>query len=154
MRLATIMAIILTPLVVTATAGSSTHSPCDYHGASTPYVSLANGNTLTLTGAGSIGGCPSVSSTTPETVTITVCLQHSTGAGWADVSCSSFSRAWNRYTRFARQAGGTVNAICAAGQWRTDVRGGDGLAPFEWWSATSAFVASDGYPCGEPGGGG
>jgi hypothetical protein len=70
-----------TPAPVSAPA--ATHAPCDYHGASTPYILLvdstsATGENVTLTelsAARSIGGCPVVATTEPESVAITVCPQ-------------------------------------------------------------------------------
>jgi hypothetical protein len=126
-----------------------THAPCDYHGASTPYILLvdstsATGENVTLTelsGAGSIGGCPVVATTEPESVAITVCLQRldPVTAAWVDDVCAPFAKSWNRYWPYARQAGGTVNTLCVPGTWRIDVRGGDGFEPAGWAAEPATF---------------
>ena len=143
-RLFLLVALCLT--AVGSLAQAATHSPCTSHLATAPRISLVNDSTVTLTGSGSIGGCPVPVGV--ESVTLTVCLQHD----GADVSCASGSRAWSRYTRFARTYGLTVNAVCSPGLWRTVARGGDGFTPTEWASEQVSFSSADGYSCKEPGG--
>lgn len=134
-----------------STAAAATHSPCTRHSATTPYVLTVNNGVTTLQGAGDIGGCPS--SVATEGVTIRVCLQHLDVAGWTDQACADASRSWNRYSRFARQAGASVTATCTNGDWRTRVTGGDGWDPTEWASPVRTFLPGDSGVCGSYGGG-
>jgi hypothetical protein len=131
---------------------AGTHAPCTGHVATKPHINVVVGSRVQLEGGGYIGGCPLVTTAKAESVTMTVCLQRLRAAGFGDVVCKTRSRSWNRYTRFARSLLFSVYANCVAGKWRTDVRGGDGLAPTEWSSGVVRFRASDEYPCGEPGG--
>ncbi len=134
------------------TSVAGTHAPCTGHIATKPHIYVVVGSTVRLEGGGYIGGCPLVSTTKAESVTMTVCLQRLKAAGFTNVVCKTRSRSWNRYTRFARSLLFSVYANCVSGKWRTDVRGGDGLAPTEWSSRVVRFRASDEYSCGEPGG--
>ena len=151
--LMTITAVCVWTAISVGIAFASTHAPCTAHYASTPYIDYVSNEVVYLQGGGGIGGCPLVLTTTGESVTITVCLQHLDGT-WQDVTCvGPKTKGWNRYWRYARSNTATVPpTACMAGAWRTDVRGGDGFAPYEWWSPTRSFVASDGNECGEPGG--
>ena len=143
----------LAVLAATASGHASTSSPCRSHIATAPTITMVNDNIATLSGSAQIGGCPLVLSTTPDSLTLTVCLQTLTPTGWQDVSCNGpVSKAWNRYWRYARQLGLSVTGTCAPGAWRTDARGGDGWGPAEWASSSVTFAASDQYACGEPGG--
>jgi hypothetical protein len=136
-------------------AGAVTHAPCTGHSASVPYVDVINGDgTSTLTGSGGISGCPLVTTTKSESVTLTVCLQRFVNGAWADQVCAGpVTKGWNRYWRYARSNSLTVYATCVPGDWRTDVRGGDGFAPTEWNSSVATFVPGDSGVCGAYGGG-
>jgi hypothetical protein len=127
---------------------ATTLAPCSARIASAPSIDLVSsgtgeeGTTTTLSGAGQIGGCPPVGTTTPESVSITVCLQHYENR-WRDHACSQTTKGWDRYVRLAREAGLTVTTRCVAGEWRTDVRGGDGWPPFEWSSEVATFTCAE-----------
>lgn len=128
-------------LLLAGHVSAATHSACVRHSAVTPYISTAIPDGAILTGAGDIGGCP-----TPignESVAITVCLQRD----GVDVVCQSYTRGWNRYTRFPRQAGGSINATCAPGVWKTVVTGGDGFEPSRWESDPATFALVDESDC-------
>jgi len=141
-------------LAVPAPAGAVTHSPCAGHTAVAPYVSRVDDGVTTLSGAGGIGGCPVPVGT--ESVTVTVALQWLDPATqtWVDQVTQTWTRSWNRYSRFARQAGGVVYAVCVVGDWRTQVTGGDGFPPFEWSSDPVTMVRNDSGVCGVNTGGG
>src|SRR5215470_14879367 len=138
------LALAATLLLTVPVADATTHAPCTQRYAGTPYIDTVDpgageeGTTTILQGGGQIGGCPLNTSTTAEGVHILVCLQHFDEV-WTDQACQQFDRGWNRYTRFARQAGGTVSATCVPGDWRVEVRGNslaDGWDPNEWAGET------------------
>jgi len=141
----------MVPVMVHASA--DTHSACSGHTAVAPYVSDISNGVSTLHGAGQIGGCPAPIGT--ESVSITVALQSFDvdTQMWIDKATANYSKSWNRYYRLARQAGGGVDATCVVGDWRTDVKGGDGFQPTEWTSPVVTFVAGDSGVCGSYGGG-
>lgn len=140
MKTLILVAAVIAAIAVT-NGPAATHSPCVRHGVVAPYISMATSDGAILTGAGDIGGCPS--SVQTESVSIKVCLQRD----GTDVTCSQYDRAWNRYSRFARQAGGSINAPCAPGVWRTVVTGGDGFLPTIWMSDPVMFEQIDGSAC-------
>ena len=149
------MLVLVVALLASLVGGvdAAARSPCSYHGATRPHITRVNNSAVTLEGAGSIGGCPRVTGTSVAKVTLSVCLQHWGASGWRDVACTGpATRGWSRYSRFARQLGLTVSAICVPGRWRTVARGGDGFPPRTWSSPTATFASSDQYACGEPGG--
>ena len=81
----------------------TTRLACSAHIAVTPYITSVDNNVVTLYGAASIGGCPLVTTTTADSVTLTVCLQHLEPTGWTDIACNGpVTKGWNRYWRYAR----------------------------------------------------
>jgi hypothetical protein len=142
------------PVLAVAPAAAATHAPCVRHSAVAPTVATITDGVTVLSGAGDIGGCPAVATTASESVTVTVCLQRLDSAGWVDAACNGpVTKGWNRYWRYARQLGLSVTATCVDGDWRTDVRGGDGWDPTEWASPVVTFAPGDSGVCGSYGGG-
>lgn len=134
-----VLLVTLAALIAAGTTSAATQSPCVYHGASTPAIVMETPDGAILSGAGAIGGCPFGTGS----VAIHVCLQRD----GVDVACQDYARAWSRYTRGARQAGGSLNADCAPGVWQTVVSGGDGFEPFAWASEAVTYVTSDESAC-------
>ena len=151
-RLLVVLAALAVVLASAVPAAAVTHAPCAGHYVTAPYVALVDDGVTTLQGAGGIGGCPAPAGT--ESVTITVALQRLVDGVWVDQVAGSGSRSWNRYSRYARTYGLSVTAVCELGDWRTDVRGGDGFEPSEWVSDPVTMVGNDSGVCGVNTGGG
>lgn len=150
-RFTVLFAATLLTVALPAPAYAATHAPCLGHNASIPRVAWVDRGVTTLSGGGSISGCPLPAGV--ESVTVTVALQHLQDGVWVDQVVTPFTGVWTRAYRYARATGGTVYATCVPGWWRTQVTGGDGYTPYVWASTAVTFSLGDSGVCGAYGGG-